>query len=250
MPVQDRLLNFVETLRSATGIEDAHDALLAELDNYGITRAKYGFLPSFDPRHIDRDVIMVGQFHPEWDEIYNAEKLVAHDYVVEQCLLSERLVSFQEVNERLEAGEFTGKRAQIHGMSRDYDIRNGLAVPLRDEMPLSCGALSMVASNEFTESQFQRHLERFGDDLRAISEAFHTAVYRPHLLGPDCQLTERERECLLWSIHGLRAAEIADRLGTRTKTVEKQIASARRRLKARSTAQAAVKAVQLRLISP
>jgi DNA-binding CsgD family transcriptional regulator len=135
-------------------------------------------------------------------------------------------------------------------MSLDLGMHNGYTIPLRNAYPLSAGALSLVASNEFSGEAFINHLNDVGEDLRLIAEAFHTALRRPLLVEPEDRLTDRERECLLWSIQGLRAQQIAERIGTKTKTVEKQIASARQRLHARTNAQAAVKAILLGLIAP
>lgn len=55
-------------------------------------------------------------------------------------------------------------------------------------------------------------------------------------------------QCLLWLAIGLRVQEIAERLEISGKTVEKHIASARKRLDARTREQAVAKAIQLGLI--
>lgn len=256
--MRDSILHFVEAIQSATSIDAALAVLRAALDQYGFTHVKYGLLPSHDPdsgqipghdpNFINRESLFAGGFHPGWEEAYHTEDFAAHDYIVEQCLLSERFVSFQDVYQKLDAGEFLGKRALVHGMSQDFDMRNGVAIPLRDSYPLARGGLSLMASNEFSNIGFKRHLDWHGEDLRQLAEAFHAALHRPLLL--ERGLSPRERECLLWSMRGLRAHEIAARLGTRTKTVEKQIAAARHRLRARNTTQAAVKAMLLGLISP
>ncbi len=103
---------------------------MSELDRYGITHAKYGFMPCGDQRFIDRDVLFAGAFHHGWERVYAQENYIRDDYVVERCLLSEKPFSFEEVNRRLESGEFVGKRRQMHSLSRDFNIRNGVAIPL------------------------------------------------------------------------------------------------------------------------
>jgi len=248
--LRDRLPGFVRSIQAAATLQEAETVLMSELDRYGITYAKYGFMPCGDQRFIDHDVLFAGAFHDGWERVYAQENYIRDDYVVERCLLSEKPFSFEEVNRRLESGEFVGKRRQMHSLSRDFNIRNGVAIPLRDSFPLSRGALSLVGTNELSDAQFGHHLSFVGEDLRLIAEAFHTALNRPLLTGADGRLFARERECLLWSMRGLRAQDIADRTGTGTKTVEKQIASARCRLNARTVAQAAVKAMLLGIIEP
>ncbi len=63
-------------------------------------------------------------------------------------------------------------------------------------------------------------------------------------------LSERERECLLWLAMGLRNDRIAERMNIRPVTVALHTANARRKLNARTSAQAVVRAVQLGLIEP
>ena len=62
-------------------------------------------------------------------------------------------------------------------------------------------------------------------------------------------LSPRERECLMWLSVGLRAQEVSEKLGTSYRTVEKQIASARKKLGANTNEQAVAKALTLGLIS-
>ncbi|EME69051.1 LuxR family transcriptional regulator [Paramagnetospirillum caucaseum] len=61
-------------------------------------------------------------------------------------------------------------------------------------------------------------------------------------------LTPREKQCLTHLALGLRVQELADRIGISTKTAEKQIASARKKLGAATRDQAVAIAINLKLI--
>lgn len=61
-------------------------------------------------------------------------------------------------------------------------------------------------------------------------------------------LSERERQCLKLLAQGLRVQDLADEMGTTTKTVEKQIASARKKLGATTREHAIVIAINNRML--
>lgn len=61
-------------------------------------------------------------------------------------------------------------------------------------------------------------------------------------------LSERERQCLKLLAQGLRVQDLADEMGTTTKTVEKQIASARKKLGAATREHAIVIAINSRML--
>ena len=70
------------------------------------------------------------------------------------------------------------------------------------------------------------------------------------MLPEDQRPTERELECLTWTMIGLRVQEVAHRMGTHPKTVEKQLANTRQKLRARTTTQAVARAIVMNLIAP
>lgn len=134
--------------------------------------------------------------------------------------------------------------------SLDHGLLNGVSIPLRDVNPLSRAGMGIMGDPYEDADTFARFLTDKLPTLRIMAEAFHLNLQRSQLQGPDQQLSIRERECLLWSSYGLQSIQIADRLGTHRKTVEKQLQSARNKLKARSTTQAVVKAMLLGQIEP
>lgn len=63
-------------------------------------------------------------------------------------------------------------------------------------------------------------------------------------------LTDREKECLMWLARGLRNDRIAEKLGIKPVTVELHIANARKKLDAETREQALALAVQIGAITP
>ena len=66
----------------------------------------------------------------------------------------------------------------------------------------------------------------------------------------DAALTSRERECLLWLSQGLRNDEVAERLDIKLVTVDFHLTNARRKLNAKTSAQALAIAVRAGLVVP
>lgn len=73
-----------------------------------------------------------------------------------------------------------------------------------------------------------------------------SAETAPVLNGP--KLSTRERECLLLLAQGLRTAQIADRLGIATVTVELYCRNARKKLAAKTREQAVALAIATRQV--
>ncbi|MCC3862675.1 response regulator transcription factor [Pseudemcibacter aquimaris] len=67
-------------------------------------------------------------------------------------------------------------------------------------------------------------------------------------MGHNILLSKREKECLEYLAQGLRYQQIAFQLGTSVRTVEKQISSARIKLKAATIPQAVAIAVSDSLV--
>lgn len=68
-------------------------------------------------------------------------------------------------------------------------------------------------------------------------------LYKPAALVAH-EISARERDCLAWLSEGLNAAEIAERLAIRERTVHFHLSNARRKLKASSLPQAIAKAIR------
>jgi len=67
-------------------------------------------------------------------------------------------------------------------------------------------------------------------------------------LKPNAQLSNRERECLVWLCHGLRTQRIANRMGISVSTVEFHLRNARNKLGAATREQTVATAVKFSLI--
>jgi LuxR family transcriptional regulator len=132
---------------------------------------------------------------------------------------------------------------------RDHDMLAGVTVPVH--MPrgdyATVTGVCYGARRGFREDALAV-LAEFG----LLAQVFHEAAFElfdDSMLGtPSVRLTERERECLTYSSHGLSAKEIARVIDRSVPTVVMHLNAAARKLGAKNRTQAVVRAAQLRLL--
>lgn len=145
-------------------------------------------------------------------------------------------------------GETTGSHAKVVNAARDWDLRNGVTLPLPCH-GTSLAGISLVGDARACQVDQDRRFLTNEDDLVAAMHVFHSAVGMGAIARAFYGLTRREVEVLKWQSDGLRTKDIAAKLKTTTHTVEKQAKSARKRLGAASSIQAVAKAVMLGVLT-
>lgn len=130
------------------------------------------------------------------------------------------------------------------------------AWPLRTAMPVVAAPggdrWSVVFGGEHTEKEAQGLAREAAPVLWLAASAAGlrlSGLERPRTLVEN-PLSPRERECLLRLAQGLRVDRIAERLGLSTATVDLHLANGRRKLGARTSAEAIARAVQEGSIEP
>ena len=244
-------LGLAEAVSKASTVDEAWGALQRAFKGLGFSSARYGFSTSPDLAAVSSNLFMVGDFGGgEFEETYAKERLVEIDPTVIHCMTATHAVTWREMDQTLDLSASTKRERRFYELSLDCGFINGVTIPLRDQNAFSRGGLSLQADPYENPKDFEKFIAEKMPTLRQMAEVFHCNLHRPLLLDEGELLSPREKECLLWSIYGLQTQQIAARIGTHPKTVEKQLSSARSRLKARTTTQAAIKAVLLGLIEP
>jgi LuxR family transcriptional regulator len=131
---------------------------------------------------------------------------------------------------------------------RERDLTRGVTIPVH--MPR--GGYATVTGIRFGAGddigRDAATVARFG----LLAHVFHEAAYalydRPALTPRLPALTERERECLRHSAHGLSAKEISRVIKRSVPTVVMHLTAAARKLGARNRTQAVVRAAHFRLL--
>lgn len=245
------VLDFATSVQRAGNLEEAWLALSRELKQVGLLSARYGFASAPKIDDMGNDVVLVGDFEdPVFSIEYERLGLAEADAAIAHCIISTKPISWNQMDSTVELSALTGKERIFYEMNMDHGLINGITIPLREANPYSRGGIGMKGDPYENAQQFETFIQEKLPTLRQMAEVFHCNLQRPLLVSDGGQLSQRERECLLWATYGLQTQQIADRIGSHPKTVEKQLSNARSRLKARTTTQAAIKAVLLGLIEP
>lgn len=134
-------------------------------------------------------------------------------------------------------------------MCTEY-ARGVIFVPVHSINSAHWGVLAFC-SNLGAEQLEKLYAQVSGPVMLAANAAFNRIeeLSKPQL-SPCVRLSEREREALLWLARGERNSRIAERLGVKPVTVEYFLATARRKLNAKTREQALAKALQQGQICP
>lgn len=248
--MNSELLDFAAKIRRTDDLAVSWNCLLSELKELGFIHAKYGVLVAPPSRFRQAEVLLVGEFCSEWEQAQQDTHWAEHDYIVDHLINADKPLTFSSVYRKMDAGRLTKQQAKNHSLGRDVGMQHGVALPLKDGRPMIVGGISMEADRSFTPKEFRGHLGSVMKKLTDRVEIFHSNVNRPELLSESQLPSKRETECLVWAMRGYRVQQIGDKLGTHPKTVEKQLASVRRKLRARTNAQAVTRALLLDLITP
>ncbi len=137
----------------------------------------------------------------------------------------------------------TNRQLRIAFEAWDYHMHVGVTLPLRFSQGESmCLGGFGLASGCLEGQEFNRLWAEHDQEIIQLTTIFDMLARERHN-DEIFQLTPREKECLKWLTAGLRPQQISDKLGNAYRTTEKQIASARRKLNARSNEQAVAKAL-------
>ncbi|MDT0683069.1 helix-turn-helix transcriptional regulator [Roseicyclus sp. F158] len=137
-----------------------------------------------------------------------------------------------------------GARDEVARGSASLDIRTGMSVTI---CPGSLGAgvgWNLMTSHDPRE--FADLRREFEVDWRAWCQVVYAGLSQTAPIS--VALTDRERDCLALFADGLRATNVAHRLGIAEVTVEKHLRSARHKLNAKTRDHAVALAVRTGLI--
>lgn len=135
--------------------------------------------------------------------------------------------------------------------ARDFGITNGGTVPIH--APGGGFSTLSVASSVMSDREFAREWRRLSPYLHMAALYSHSAVEARLLNSSRAEpiaLTDRERECLLWTARGKTSAEIGTILAISSETVVFHLKNAMRKLSVYSKHHAVVKAIMMGVIHP
>ncbi len=239
-----------EILVAANGVTDANAswaALTTTLAGIGLDQVNYAFLDFASYTRLDaRGDPGFSTMSPDWIQYYTEQKYDLHDEIVGHV----RAGNFRPKFYHLGRAERFTHSTMIHE-ARSAGLKAGLLVPLCGDYGSALPTAGIVMGSSLAETDVEKIVQAHAPMLVALGHIFHAGMVgelRRRRAGAR-PLSERERDCLQYAARGLRTTAIADRLTLAEGTVELYLRNARRKLDAKTLAEAVARAIQFQQIS-
>ena len=242
--MEGRLIwEFTEKLKAADDSETAGRILIDTVRAFGYDDIVYALMPRDGSDEIG-EYVGFSSLSPDWMQFYAECDLHRTDSLVHHCFRENRPILWSEYNRNVDHGLIPQDQIETAHYARDWGVVNGVTIPLQQVGNYVAG-ISLIADKDVDAHGQEREFLAHRKLLIALVDAFHAHVDRKNMAINHYRLTRREIEVLKWLSEGFQEKQIAHRLGTSIHTVEKQVKSAKRRMHAATSTQAAVKAAML-----
>lgn len=243
--------NIQEIARNASAAHELDgfwSLIHGQLEQRGVSGVLFGVFAStreLEHLKLSKALIWKSSYKQEFFDAFDEGSLLDNDVTAEHCVRQNDLLFWHDMNNWQNASPMEIKRANIE---RDLGFAIGFTVPSSFYFPNQSGGIGISMPN-VPVREFERFWKQEGRDLVTICGILDAGMRGQHM-SEFVNLSKREVECLTWLAVGLRPEQIADRFGIGDKSIEKYIAGARRKLKARTRDHAVAKALMFGLINP
>lgn len=244
--MNDLEIDFALSLANTETIDQAKHLFARKLATFGVERFIYGVLPR-DAHGRILDVLSIDTLDPDWMAFYTENDLVKADYAAWKSLDGNTPVIFDDMFRNIDSGKIDGVFKRTADFSRDWNMRNGVTVPIKSHGRVGA-AISLLFRDDVQGRQYLETFLHHKVELMTAVHTFHAHIDTIAFAQDYYGIMAREGEVLSWLADGLLAKEIAHKTGTSVHTIQKQIASAKTRLRAATATQAVAKAIYLKVI--
>ncbi|MER8861894.1 LuxR family transcriptional regulator [Mesorhizobium sp. M0757] len=201
----------------------------------------YGFPTPDGLKAVRRDSAIMLNYPDEWRQRYLKMGYGSIDPIIKASL--KRAGAFRWSDVRNDASTTEDER-RILDEAATFGLKSGISVPLRGpDRSLAIMSFARPWDREFPNGTVTYlQLAAFHFHLRAMKVSNLTGAEQ----APS--LSEREKECILWTARGKSSWEIGVILGISTNTVNFHIKKLKQKLDTPSRTAAAIKAAKLRII--
>lgn len=236
-------LDFADASGSARTKGELFEAFLNAVGACGFDRVAFGAITgheSFQARH--PDPIVEVNYPQDWLDHYFASGYDRVDPCVTVMPSTDQMLFWSDV--KRPNPRFSRKQRQLFLESEEAGMSDGFTIPIH-----ATGGRTFIVSLATTARG--QDMARAARRLRPIAfEFFFTYMALHGWSPPDIALSDRERECLMWSARGKTSWEIGQILNVSENTVNYHFKTAMGRLGCSNRTVAVVRAVQLGLIRP
>lgn len=247
------LERFIEETNRALSSEEVFSLYQAALKQHGYDGICYCLVTDHPTYGLKANHGAMQEYPEDWIKHYAQNNYKSIDPVLQFCFKTNQIFSWDIL---VQSKELAKDEKLLMNEATEANLLNGLAVPIHGLN----GELTAIglASTSGGADQDKDTLSK----IRALSIQFHTAYAEKESQLSDIeelqftqaqqaiQLTEREREILLWMSEGKSDPIISEIVGISQATVRYHINNIFRKLQANERTLAVVKAIRYGLILP
>lgn len=237
---------FITALAAASSVEDIHAVCSDLCSSYGFDHFIYGARTPVSI--VNPSLFIISGFPLEWWEHYKERNYFQVDPTVAHCAQNITPVSWRSLAPLRESDE---RVRHFMEEAHEFKLRSGVSFPLHG-IRGEAAIFSLVAEAE--GAQIEQQISRILPEVQLLTGYLHESVNRlveiREIGSAGPQLTDREKECLLWGSEGKTTWEVAQILGISERTVIFHLQNATTKLNVSNRQHAIARAISLRLITP
>lgn len=238
------LIDALENIQGSNALEDIKTALVDIRERLDCNHILYAIkIPNSFTRSAN---LIVSDYPEKWMERYAECGYVNIDPVARHCFTSQAPYSWNGFKEQ---NDFAVRA--FASEARDFGLYDGISVGM-PRFDGESGLISMAVDHHLAPDTFTaKYITLCINSLQPyIHERIRILTRSSGVNTESIQLTEREKDCLLWTAEGKTAQEIATILTISEATVVFHLKNAVKKLHVTNRSQAVAKAVLLGLILP
>ncbi len=235
--------DFAERLQRARTLDTSWQTITEGFSALGIEYLIYMFIRPTAPQ----DNALVRTKLPNyWVDYYRDADLARRDPFLKTCItFAPTRTGPAYLDDHVLSGRLNEEEQTFILEAGETGFTSGFSSPVRLQNSGHFGGWNF--GTRMPRPVFEKHLGAYCERLQLMGFFAHEALQRMAHPNDDTQvrkeLTERERECMLWLARGLRTAEIADRLNIAAVTVDLHFKRVRTKLAAATREEALAKAI-------
>lgn len=239
-----RVEDFIEQSNQATNLTTLFSIYSAAMEQYGYDRVLFALVNDHPTLQQEAQHGVVKNYPEDWVAHYLAEGYDKIDPVRQRVMVSVEAFTWDQL---VATTQFSKIQQKLFNEAREAGLNNGIGIPLRGPGGTIAGV--GAASSQLNVSPF----DRFGQRANLITYQFYFSFWRlmeQKNSKANVQLSQREKDILLWSATGKSREDIALALFISSHTVDYHIRNIFRKLETHTMISAVVKAIQMGYINP
>ncbi|MGB9153677.1 MAG: LuxR family transcriptional regulator [Alphaproteobacteria bacterium] len=235
--------DFIDQSNSATTPDELIRYYVKAIGQLGFDKYTYSLCAKSAQLKLGKHAGLVGNYPQEWMDHYNKNSCIDYDPVYKKSIIYREAFPWS----KFDSIPLSKREKAIMDGRREVGLRNGVSALIRGPLGELVGV--SVANGGPEEPIDQNKLSR----LFVLMQQFHLRfidLMSSPLVLPRIEISDREKEVLVWASRGKSNGDIASIIGVSKKTVEFHFSSIFKKLQVNSRVLAILQGMYLRLIVP